>query len=154
MLTSLQNSLSNDSVLMCFQCCGKGKQEQCQSLKSLSTDSVLMSFQCSVSCGQGKQERTVQCQSFNGQPCNPALRPAAVQDCNSPCGQRPDVESEYCTRFNHCTRFTPSPGHVMGQTFLCHIICGFDQVHSAMLSLTKFISYSYQRIGYSERQAY
>ncbi|KAK7101026.1 hypothetical protein V1264_023874 [Littorina saxatilis] len=70
--------------------------------------------QCSVSCGTGKQERSVQCQSFNGQPCDPALRPPALQDCSSPCSEQPDLERcedkfkvAYCPlvfNFGYCER--------------------------------------------------
>ncbi|XP_012946441.1 A disintegrin and metalloproteinase with thrombospondin motifs 6 [Aplysia californica] len=40
---------------------------------------------CSVSCGEGIQERSVQCQSFNSEPCDPALKPKAQQKCRSSC---------------------------------------------------------------------
>ncbi|KAL8575318.1 hypothetical protein ACOMHN_003152 [Nucella lapillus] len=70
--------------------------------------------QCSARCGQGVQERSVQCQSFNGKPCDPALRPARIQECTSPCNNTPLAEKcedkfkvAYCPlvlNFGYCQR--------------------------------------------------
>ncbi|XP_025111187.1 A disintegrin and metalloproteinase with thrombospondin motifs 6-like isoform X3 [Pomacea canaliculata] len=71
--------------------------------------------QCSVSCGSGTQERTVQCQSFSGDPCDPALRPPAVRECQSMCSDEEEIESNcedkfkvaYCPlvfNFGYCER--------------------------------------------------
>lgn len=49
-------------------------------------------LQCSAQCGLGQQMRTVQCLSYTGQPsseCADALRPTAMQQCESKCDATP-----------------------------------------------------------------
>ncbi|BFY99186.1 hypothetical protein BsWGS_02226 [Bradybaena similaris] len=71
--------------------------------------------QCSVTCGEGVQERSVQCQTFNGDPCDPGLEPKSQQKCSSSCEVQEDSNSDcedkfrvaYCPlvlKFGYCER--------------------------------------------------
>ena len=109
----------------------------------LSSDDIVSCCQCSVSCGKGKQERTVQCQSFNGKPCDPALKPAAVQECNSPCSKRPDVESK-CLHHMHFVPFgVVSVFKITSHNFLL-------PVPSDLLLQSDALTYVYRRNGREE----